>query len=123
MKSDKIFIIVISLVAMYLLLDKFLPDKNLQNVKQMVNQLNHQNDSLKRKNDSIYIQLNGLAVEKQLSKDRIDQLINEQEDFKRRLTNLNSKYQQLKGEYEKAKNHAANFTSADIQRYFADSLR
>ena len=35
---------------------------------------------------------------------------------------LDDKLKQLKKKYEQANTHSANFGSADIKRYFADSL-
>jgi len=40
--------------------------------------------------------------------------------YKEKVGQLNNKIQSLKGKYEEANNHANNFGSLDIQRYFAE---
>jgi chromosome segregation ATPase len=91
--------------------------------KTKIEQLDKQNALLKKQNDSIYLVINGLEIERRVSKEYIMRLSGEQEQMAQRVEAINKKYQNLKGQYEKAKNHAANFNSADIRRYFADSLR
>ena len=91
--------------------------------KAQIQQLDKENSILKRKNDSIFISIESLSQNKQIDSLKIDSLTTVQDQMNRRYVSLNNKYQNLKGEYEKAKNHAANFNSADIRRYFADSLR
>ena len=71
------------------------------------------NDSLSKQNDSLKYNLdNSNSII--LSLNKKDNLLKE------KIVYLNNKIQNVKYEYEKANNHANNFNSLDIQRYFSE---
>jgi peptidoglycan hydrolase CwlO-like protein len=82
--------------------------------------LQHKNDSLllanqkiKKSNDSITINL--------AKSDLVIESLNKKDDLlKEKVAQLNNKIQSLKGKYEEANNHANNFNTLDIQRYFSE---
>ena len=123
MKAPNIFSVVVLGLLFFLFVVIYKFGSLLGENKTKIEQLDKQNEMLKKQNDSIYLVINGLEIERRVSKEYIIRLSGEQEQMAQRVEAINKKYQNLKGQYEKAKNHAANFNSADIRRYFADSLR
>lgn len=91
--------------------------------KNEIEALNRINDSLLKKNDSLYISIKGHELRLRLSDELISKQEQRQEEMQVRLNGLNKKYTNLKSEYEKALHHADGFGSDEIRRYFADSLR
>lgn len=123
MKAPSAFSITILCIMICLCIAIYKFGSQLGENKTKIEQLDKQNEMLKKQNDSIYLVINGLEIEKRVSKEYIMRLSGEQEQLSQRLESINKKYKNLKGEYDKAKNYAANFTSDSIRRYFADSLR
>jgi predicted nuclease with TOPRIM domain len=82
---------------------------------------------LKLKNDSLLIANQKLSKSNDSLKNNIDkstlviETLNKKDGtYKEKVGQLNNKIQSLKGKYEEANNHANNFGSLDIQRYFAE---
>jgi hypothetical protein len=80
---------------------------------------------LKQKNDSLLIVNKNLSQSNDSLKNNIEksslviQTLNKKDGtYKEKVVQLNIKIQSLK--YEAANNHANNFNSLDIQRYFAE---
>jgi archaellum component FlaC len=71
------------------------------------------NQKLEKSNDSLKnnIEKSTLVIETLNKKDGT---------YKEKVGQLNIKIQTLKGKYEEANNHANNFGSLDIQRYFSE---
>ena len=71
------------------------------------------NQKLSKSNDSIS---NSLA-----KSDFVIESLNKKEYLlKEKVSQINIKIQSLKGKYEEANNHANNFGTLDIQRYFSE---
>ena len=82
---------------------------------------------LRQKNDSLLIVNQKLAksndsISKSLAKsDFVIESLNKKDYLlKEKVSQLNIKIQSLKGKYEEANNHANNFGTLDIQRYFSE---
>jgi predicted nuclease with TOPRIM domain len=82
---------------------------------------------LKLKNDSLLFANQKLAKSNDSLKNNIDKstlvietLNKKDRTYKEKVGQLNNKIQSLKGKYEEANNHANNFGSLDIQRYFSE---
>ena len=82
---------------------------------------------LKLKNDSLLLANRKLAQSNDSLKNNIDkstlviETLNKKDGtYKEKVGQLNNKIQSLKGKYEEANNHANNFGSLDIQRYFSE---
>ena len=82
---------------------------------------------LRQKNDSLLIVNQKLAksndsISKSLAKsDFVIESLNKKDYLlKEKVSQLNIKIQSLKGKYEEASNHANNFGTFDIQRYFSE---
>lgn len=82
-----------------------------------------QNDSLKKATDSIL--LSEKKYQEKLNQQ--DTFINKQKEemsvYKNKIAKVNDKISFLKYNYEQANTHANNFSSVELQRYFADSIR
>lgn len=85
--------------------------------------LKKENKILSVKNDSIHIQIKRIESLKKDAEDRIAIFEQNGKEQEKKVQELNEKLKKFKKKYEKAINHSANFSSADIQRYFSDSLR
>lgn len=81
--------------------------------KQITDSLLFANQKLAKSNDSLKnnIEKSSLVIESLNKKD---------ESLKQKVGQLNNKIQSLKVKYEEANNHADNFGSLDIQRYFSE---
>jgi len=82
---------------------------------------------LSLKNDSLLLANKKLEQSNESLKNNIDkstlviETLNKQDGtYKEKVVQLNNKIQSLKGKYEEANNHANNFGSLDIQRYFSE---
>jgi predicted nuclease with TOPRIM domain len=82
---------------------------------------------LQLKNDSLLFANQKLAKSNDSLKNNIDkstlviETLNKKDGtYKEKVGQLNIKIQSLKGKYEEANNHANNFGSLDIQRYFSE---
>jgi predicted nuclease with TOPRIM domain len=82
---------------------------------------------LQLKNDSLLFANQKLAKYNDSLKNNIDkstlviETLNKKDGtYKEKVVELNNKIQSLKGKYEEANNHANNFSSLDIQRYFSE---
>ena len=82
---------------------------------------------LQLKNDSLLFANQKLAKSNDSLKNNIDkstlviETLNKKDGtYKEKVGQLNNKIQSLKGKYEEANNHANNFGSLDIQRYFSE---
>jgi predicted nuclease with TOPRIM domain len=82
---------------------------------------------LQLKNDSLLFANQKLAKYNDSLKNNIDkstlviETLNKKDGtYKEKVGQLNNKIQSLKGKYEEANNHANNFGSLDIQRYFSE---
>jgi predicted nuclease with TOPRIM domain len=82
---------------------------------------------LQLKNDSLLLANSKLAQTNDSLKNNIEkstlviETLNKKDGtYKEKVVQLNNKIQTLKGKYEEANNHANNFGSLDIQRYFSE---
>jgi predicted RNase H-like nuclease (RuvC/YqgF family) len=91
-------------------------------IKEEIKALNAKNDSLRKQNS--ILNKNIIANEKLLksSDEKIVELKKEDENLKLKVKTLNNNISNLKHNYEKANSHSNNFSTIDIERYFADSL-
>ena len=91
-------------------------------IKEEIKALNAKNDSLRKQNS--ILNENIIANEKLLksSDEKIVELKKEDENLKLKVKTLNNNISNLKHNYEKANSHSNNFSTIDIERYFADSL-
>jgi predicted nuclease with TOPRIM domain len=87
-----------------------------------IKELNAKNDSLRLANK--VLKENIMANEKLLTSSdiKIQELKKEDENLKSKVKTLNNNISNLKQNYEKANSHSNNFSTIDIERYFADSL-
>jgi predicted nuclease with TOPRIM domain len=86
---------------------------DVKKFKQITDSLQVANKKLTKSNDSLKnnIEKSSIAITSLNKKD---------ESLKEKVGQLNYKIQSLKVKYEEANNHANNFGSLDIQRYFAE---
>jgi len=82
---------------------------------------------LQLKNDSLLLANSKLAQSNDSLKNNIEksmlviETLNKKDGtYKEKVGQLNIKIQSLKGKYEEANNHANNFGSLDIQRYYSE---
>jgi archaellum component FlaC len=82
---------------------------------------------LQLKNDSLLLANSKLAQSNDSLKNNIEkstlviETLNKKDGtYKEKVGQLNIKIQSLKGKYEEANNHANNFGSLDIKRYFSE---
>lgn len=101
----------------------FLLKPNNKELNKEIDRLRKENKILYAKNDSIYLQIKKIESLKRDSEERIAIFEEREKEQVRKVQELNDKLKKVKKQYEKANNHSANFSSADIQRYFSDSLR
>lgn len=86
---------------------------DVKKFKQITDSLQAANQKLTKSNDSLRnnIEKSSIVIESLNKKD---------ESLKEKVGQLNNKIQSLKVKYEEANNHANNFGSMDIQRYFSE---
>jgi peptidoglycan hydrolase CwlO-like protein len=89
----------------------------------LIDELSKKNDSLKQSNSIIYKKIESYNDSLRKYDAMIYDFNKERNNLKSKISNINSKYNNLQLEYEKAKNHSDNFNSVDIKSYFTDSLR
>lgn len=94
----------------------------MDNIDEAIKEYKAENDSLKLVNNQILENIVWYNQKLKESDESIKNLTNNGNLMLNRLSSMSNQINKLKAEYEKANNHAANFTSIDIQRYFADSL-
>lgn len=87
-----------------------------------IKSLKKENALLKKKNDSIFINIRTLELRASGLDIQIEQLKQVEADYEKKLNSVNKELSTLKKKYEKANSHSDSFTSAQIQRYFSDSL-
>jgi hypothetical protein len=85
-----------------------------------IKQLKIKNDSLIVANQKLEISNDSLRGNIEKSKLVIESLNKKDEILKQQAGQLNNKIQSLKGKYEEANNHANNFGTLDIQRYYSE---
>jgi predicted nuclease with TOPRIM domain len=85
-----------------------------------IKQLQLKNDSLLLANSKLAQSNDSLKNNIEKSNLVIETLNKKDETYKEKVGQLNIKIQSLKGKYEEANNHANNFGSLDIQRYFSE---
>jgi predicted nuclease with TOPRIM domain len=95
---------------------------NYGEINKQLKELKEENKILKKKNDSIFVNIKQLDKLKEEADQKIAILENEESRQAEQLKSVNSKLTQLKHKYEKASNHSSNFSSDDVKRYFSDSL-
>jgi chromosome segregation ATPase len=100
----------------------FVLKPNNGEINKQLKELKEENNILKKKNDSIFVNIKQLDKLKEEADQKIALLENEEARQAEQLKSVNSKLTQLKRKYEKASNHSANFSSDDVKRYFSDSL-
>lgn len=110
-------IVLVVSVLLYLSLSS-----NSEYQDEQIKNLKKQNELLSKKNDSIFLMINGFKLLVLESDLKIKGLEQTEAYHKSKVDALDEKLKQLKKQYEQANNHSANFGSADIKRYFADSL-
>ena len=91
-------------------------------IDESIKQYKKENDSLRLVNNQILENIQWYNEKLIKSDEVISGLISSSNQLAGRITVMGSQINKLKAEYEKANNHADNFNSTDIQRYFADSL-
>jgi peptidoglycan hydrolase CwlO-like protein len=89
----------------------------------LINELSKQNDSLKQSNSIIYEKIESYNDSLRNYDAMIYDLNVDRNNLKSKISNINSKYNNLQLDYEKAKNHSDNFNSIELKSYFTDSLR
>lgn len=94
----------------------------MSDIDAAIKQYKLENDSLRLVNNQILENIQWYNQKLIKSDEVISGLINSSNQLSSRITVMSSQINKLKAEYEKANNHADNFNSTDIQRYFADSL-
>ena len=96
-----------------MVLTKSSTNTDIKQLKVINDSLLSSNKKLEQSNDSLKnnIDKSALVIETLNKKDGT---------YKEKVVQLNNKIQSLKGKYEEANNHANNFGSLDIQRYFAE---
>jgi predicted nuclease with TOPRIM domain len=85
-----------------------------------IKQLQLKNDSLLLANSKLTQSNDSLKNNIEKSTLVIETLNKKDGTYKEKVGQLNIKIQSLKGKYEEANNHANNFGSLDIQRYFSE---
>jgi uncharacterized protein HemX len=100
----------------------YLLKPNNSEINKELKRLKQENQILEKKNDSIFSVIKNLEQLKSKADEKISQLEAEEVKQEKEVTELNAKINSIKKKYEKANAHSTNFTSADIQRYFTDSL-
>jgi len=100
----------------------YLLKPNNSEINKELKRLKQENQILEKKNDSIFSVIKNLEQLKSKADEKISQLEAEEVKQEKEVTELNAKIKSIKKKYEKANSHSTNFTSADIQGYFTDSL-
>lgn len=95
---------------------------NNREINRELKRLKQENKILQKKNDSIFSVVKNLEGLKLKADEKIAELEAEEMKQEKEVAELNSKIKSIKKKYEKANTHSNNFTTADIQRYFTDSL-
>lgn len=122
--SVPISVLIIAALPSIIILGLFyLLKPNNSEINKELKRLKQENELLQKKNDSIFYVIKGIESLKLKADERISQLELQEDKKEKEIAELNGKIKFIKNKYEKANNHAANYTSVDIQRYFADSLR
>jgi len=122
---DNLFVSILFMLPTLIILSLFFllnPYRNKE-LNAEIKKLKQENKILIKKNDSIYSSIRNLDFLKKQSDIKISEYQNQEAEQQKRLSKLNNDLNNLKKKYEKANNHAANFSSADIQRYFTDSIK
>ena len=100
-------------LVLMLVLSKSSYNSDIKQLRQKNDSLLIVNQKLSKSNDSIS---NSLA-----KSDFVIESLNKKDYLlKEKVSQLNIKIQSLKGKYEEANNHANNFGTLDIQRYFSE---
>jgi hypothetical protein len=108
-----IFIILISFILLCFIVNKF-NENQIDGLKKANDELLNHNKAL----DS----LNGTYMVEIKKKDSvIGNLVNQDNLLKNKVLSIDSKIKAIN--YEKANSHSDNFSSEQLKRYFADSLR
>ena len=113
---NKSIIKIISFIAGCFLILSIYKSGNNDELKKLINE----NKLLLSKNDSILKENISLKESIENSNKLIYSLNKKDELLKDKVYQLNNKIKIVKEEYEKANNHANNFNSLDIQRYFSE---
>lgn len=116
----KIFIMALPSIIIISLF--YLLKPNNKEINKQLKALQEENKMLKKKNDSIFVSIKQLDKLKEEADQKITLLENEEVKQMEQIKSVNTKLTQLKYRYEKAFYHSDNFSSRDVQRYFADSL-
>jgi hypothetical protein len=95
---------------------------NNDKINREIKRLKQENKILEKNNDSIYLVIKSLEILKYQSDTKISVLESNAKVKQKEIIDLNYKIKSIQKKYEQALNHTANFSSIDIQRYFADSL-
>lgn len=95
---------------------------NNDKINREIKRLKQENKMLEKNNDSIYQVIKSLEILKYQSDTKISVLESNAKVKQKEIIDLNYKIKSIQKKYEQALNHTANFSSIDIQRYFADSL-
>ena len=95
---------------------------NNDKINREIKRLKQENKMLEKNNDSIYQVIKSLEILKYQSDTKISVLESNAKIKQKEIIDLNYKIKSIQKKYEQALNHTANFSSIDIQRYFADSL-
>lgn len=94
----------------------------MHDIDESIKQYKKENDSLRLVNNQILENIQWYNQKLIKSDEVISGLVSSSNQLAGRISVIGSQINKLKAEYEKANNHADNFNSTDIQRYFADSL-
>jgi peptidoglycan hydrolase CwlO-like protein len=91
-----------------------------QMARKSIKELNVLNQSLKRANDSIILEIKSYEDDLNKSDEIIQSFMEEDGLLKKKLNSLNNKLTNLKSKYEEANSHSNNFDSSRIREYFSN---
>lgn len=96
---------------------------NNTEINKTLKNLQAENKMLKIINDSILFNIGSMEKIKQESDKKIAKLIMDEQLHNVKISLVNTKLTNLKIKYEKATSYSNNFSTTDVQLYFADSIR
>jgi archaellum component FlaC len=110
------------LVGAIAFLSVFLFEKFFKNTDKEVQDLLRKNEEIVKENKRLDSLSNTFHAELEKRDYLIENFNNQDRSLIEKVSTIDNQIKSLKTGYEKANNHADNFGSIDIQRYFADSL-
>jgi peptidoglycan hydrolase CwlO-like protein len=111
------FLIILILVVFFIF--NFLKNNNLSEILK----LSQNNEKLLYDNNTLNTNINEYKISISDKSNQIKELTEKELELQKEVKTLQNKIKNLKSDYEKANIHADNFSSDQLSRYFADSLR